>query len=119
HFEKPRARNPKSGPSSEEQGEVKLQEWLKPRALRPGDTIAFVAPASPIEKDPVLSYAKQLEEAGFRVVLPKRLDRAERFLAGSVTLPVARGQRFRLCRHLVPPHSLGREVQERRGRLHD
>jgi len=83
HFEKARTQNPKPPPPAEGRGEVKPQEWIKPQALRSGNTIAFVAPASPIDKDPVLKYAKQLEEAGFRVILPKRLDRTERFLAGS------------------------------------
>src|ERR1043166_4250710 len=57
--------------------------WIKPPALRRGDTIMLVAPASPVEKDVVLRYAKQMEEAGFRVIVPKGLSRAERYLAGS------------------------------------
>jgi muramoyltetrapeptide carboxypeptidase len=72
HFEKPRA-----------WARAAPRGWLKPRALRAGDTIAFVMPASPIDKVPVLKYAKQLEAEGFRVILPRHLDRVHRFTAGT------------------------------------
>lgn len=43
-------------------------EWLRPPALRPGDVIAFVAPAGAIS-DPgaIAAYRASLEAAGFRV----------------------------------------------------
>src|SRR5580704_13263280 len=59
------------------------QEWQRPRALRTGDTIAFVAPAGPIAEEPVLRYAKQLEREGFHVRLPRDLHRSDRYLAGT------------------------------------
>ena len=46
-------------------------EWLKPPALRPGDTIAFVAPAGPTETAHLKEYAGRLENAGYHVEIPK------------------------------------------------
>ena len=64
-------------------GAADTRSWVRPPALRRGDTIMLVAPASPVDKDIVLRYAKQLETAGFRVIVPKDLGRADRYLAGS------------------------------------
>jgi muramoyltetrapeptide carboxypeptidase len=59
-------------------------EWIKPPALKPGDTIAFVAPAGPAEAKPVQEYAAQLEKAGYRVLIPKGLEqRKTGYLAGT------------------------------------
>ncbi len=82
HFEKARTANAGAAAPSDVRTDAP-GEWIRPHALRTGDTIAFVAPASPIEKDVVVRYARQLEEAGFRVILPRHPDRADRFLAGS------------------------------------
>jgi muramoyltetrapeptide carboxypeptidase len=57
--------------------------WRKPLALRPGDTIAFVAPAGPVALPPLKEYASQLEEAGYKVLIPEGIDRKEGYLAGS------------------------------------
>jgi muramoyltetrapeptide carboxypeptidase len=59
------------------------QEWLKPRALRPGDTIALVAPAGPIDMPPLLEYARQLEKAGFKVDIADNIKRRNGYLAGT------------------------------------
>jgi muramoyltetrapeptide carboxypeptidase len=59
------------------------QEWVRPPALRPGDTIALVAPAGPADKERVAQFARLLEKKGFRVSLPKDLFRRDGFLAGS------------------------------------
>ena len=58
-------------------------EWLKPPALKRGDTIAFVAPAGPVDVSVVKAYAEQLEKAGYKVVIPKGIDRKTGFLAGT------------------------------------
>jgi len=58
-------------------------EWLKPPALKSGDTIAFVAPAGPVDMPAVKAYAEQLEKAGYKVVIPKGIDRKTGFLAGT------------------------------------
>ena len=58
-------------------------EWLRPPALKPGDTIAFVAPAGPIELRHVKEYAQTLEKAGYLVAIPDGIERKSGFLAGS------------------------------------
>jgi muramoyltetrapeptide carboxypeptidase len=62
---------------------VAQEEWARPPALRPGDTVALVAPAGPANKERVLEFAKLLEQKGFRVALPNGLFRRDGFLAGS------------------------------------
>jgi muramoyltetrapeptide carboxypeptidase len=59
------------------------REWLKPPALKHGDTIVFVAPAAPVEMPPINAYAEQLEKAGYKVVIPKGIERKTGFLAGT------------------------------------
>lgn len=58
-------------------------QWIKAPALKPGDTIAFVAPAGPVNKEPVLRFARELESAGFHVLVPKDIDRRDHYLAGT------------------------------------
>ena len=61
-------------------------EWLKPKILQLGDTIALVAPAGPADRAVVLSYKQQLEQSGFRVQYDERmLDRKKEYLAGNDT----------------------------------
>lgn len=53
------------------------------RALKPGDTVALVSPASPLGEDKLASITALLEGDGYRVrVFPHALDQAE-YLAGS------------------------------------
>lgn len=59
-------------------------EWKKPAALKPGDTIAFVAPAAPVDLPRMQEYAKQLEAAGYKVrITPGVEKRKQGYLAGS------------------------------------
>jgi muramoyltetrapeptide carboxypeptidase len=58
-------------------------EWLKPAALKPGDTIALVAPAGPIEIAHVKEYAQTLEKAGYHVLIPDGIERKAGYLAGA------------------------------------
>ena len=58
-------------------------EWIRPPALKPGDTIAFVAPAAPGELAPLRVYAKRLEDAGYKVLIPKDIERKIGYLAGT------------------------------------
>jgi muramoyltetrapeptide carboxypeptidase len=59
-------------------------DWLRPAALRPGDTIAFVAPAGPAELPPIRAYADRLEKAGYRVIIPPGIEhRKTGYLAGT------------------------------------
>jgi muramoyltetrapeptide carboxypeptidase LdcA involved in peptidoglycan recycling/D-alanyl-D-alanine carboxypeptidase len=60
--------------------------WKKPAALKPGDTIAFVAPAGAVGNDlsRLQSYAKQLEAAGYKVKITPGVEaRRLRYLAGT------------------------------------
>ena len=58
-------------------------EWLKPAALKPGDTIALVAPAGPTELAQLKEYAQTLEKAGYHVMIPQGIDRKAGYLAGT------------------------------------
>jgi muramoyltetrapeptide carboxypeptidase len=58
-------------------------DWIKPPALKPGDTIAFVAPAGPAELAPLLEYKKQLEKSGYSVLMPAGIERKNGYLAGT------------------------------------
>jgi muramoyltetrapeptide carboxypeptidase len=49
-------------------------EILKPPALKPGDTIAFVAPAGAAELPPLLEYKKHLEKEGYKVLVPEGIE---------------------------------------------
>jgi muramoyltetrapeptide carboxypeptidase len=56
---------------------------LFPRALAPGDTIMFIAPAKYLDNGRVALAKQRLEELGFHVKLPENLFRKRGFLAGS------------------------------------
>ena len=58
-------------------------EWLKPPALKPGDTIALVAPAGPVELAQLKQYAQTLEQAGYHVTISPDIERKSGYLAGS------------------------------------
>ncbi len=58
-------------------------EWLKPPALKAGDTIAFVAPSGPIKLPVLKEYARGLETAGYHVTIPAGIDRRSGYLAGT------------------------------------
>ncbi len=50
-------------------------DWIRPSALKPGDTIAFVAPSGPAEMPPLRRYAEMLEGAGYKVLIPEGIVR--------------------------------------------
>ncbi|HEX4613666.1 MAG TPA: LD-carboxypeptidase, partial [Urbifossiella sp.] len=59
-------------------------EWVAPPGLRPGDTIAFVAPAGPADPVKVGQAKERFERMGFKVTVPPTLTaRKDRYLAGS------------------------------------
>ncbi len=72
-----------SGPPAPSQERRPPDDWLKPPALKPGDTIAFVAPAGPVELAPLQRYARRLEKAGYKVLIPRGIDRKAGYLAGT------------------------------------
>lgn len=57
--------------------------WTKPRPLRPGDVIRFVAPAGPVEMDGVRRAKDLFESKGFKVVVPEGIGRRFGYLAGT------------------------------------
>ncbi len=59
------------------------EEWVKPRPLRPGDVIRFVAPASAGDMAGVRRARELFEARGFKVVVPEGIDRKRRYLAGT------------------------------------
>lgn len=62
---------------------IAQQPWLRAPALKAGDTIAFVAPAGPVEIEPITRYATQLEAIGFHVQIPPNVVRKWEYLAGT------------------------------------
>lgn len=56
---------------------------VKPMALSPGDTIAFVAPAGKLDRERMELARDRLEEMGFRVQVPDDLYRERGYLAGT------------------------------------
>jgi len=56
---------------------------LKPRALKPGDTIAVVSPASPLVEDKTVFIRELLEAEGYRVTFAKHCFDADEYLAGT------------------------------------
>src|SRR5262245_12154072 len=56
---------------------------IKPRALKPGDTIAIVAPASNIKKDLLDQGCRELERLGFKTYFRPDITSSFRYLAGS------------------------------------
>lgn len=57
--------------------------WRMPRALRPGDTVAFVAPAAPADMSAVRAVAGRFEKLGYRVQIPPGLEgRKSGYLSG-------------------------------------
>ena len=59
------------------------QEWLRPKALSPGDTIMVVAPARTPEAHKIRPAVKRLEALGFRVIAPSGIYSRSGYLAGS------------------------------------
>jgi len=56
---------------------------LKPRSLRPGDTVMMVSPASPVSADGISATINILESAGYNVRLGAHALDTEGYLAGS------------------------------------
>lgn len=56
---------------------------IKPKRLRPGDTIGVIAPASPGDPDLAAAGVRWLEERGFRVQMGQASDHQLGYLAGT------------------------------------
>ncbi|WP_435016906.1 S66 peptidase family protein [Tundrisphaera sp. TA3] len=64
-------------------GQEAASAWRKPHALKPGDTIAFVAPAGPVDVLLIKSFAEHMEQAGYKVRVPEGIGRRAGYLAGT------------------------------------
>ncbi len=58
-------------------------DWVRPSALKPGDTIALVVPSGPAELPPLRRYAATLEKAGYKVLIPEGIERKKGYLGGT------------------------------------
>src|SRR5580698_9894772 len=56
---------------------------MKPRPLKPGDTIQFVTPASPLTADKLEFAANLFHEAGFKTKVSPHALEADGYLAGT------------------------------------
>lgn len=56
---------------------------LRPRALRPGDTVGVCAPSGPVNPDRLARGVSALEELGYRVRVGASVRRRSRFTAGT------------------------------------
>jgi muramoyltetrapeptide carboxypeptidase len=54
-----------------------------PRALKPGDTLGIVAPASPFDRASFGGGIQVLESMGFKLVVPEEIFETDGYLAGS------------------------------------
>jgi muramoyltetrapeptide carboxypeptidase len=59
---------------------------IKPRALRPGDRVAVVAPASPFERDEFDAGVAELKALGFEPVYDERVFARRGYVAGDAQL---------------------------------
>src|SRR5438309_1569654 len=57
---------------------------LKAKALKPGDTLAIIAPAStPQTPEKISGSVRYFEKLGYRVVLGKHIEKERGYLAGT------------------------------------
>jgi muramoyltetrapeptide carboxypeptidase len=59
---------------------------LKPRALRPGDRIAVVAPASPLDREEFFDGIAELDRLGFKPIYDDSVFAREAYVAGPATV---------------------------------
>ncbi|MBI2345870.1 MAG: LD-carboxypeptidase [Deltaproteobacteria bacterium] len=59
-----------------------MSQWLKPKALRPGDCIGIAAPASCFDEDSFQAAVQSVEKAGFRISMRDDIRARHRYLAG-------------------------------------
>lgn len=69
---------------------------LKPRALRPGDTLGIVAPASNIRRELLEAGSRELEALGFRIRFREDIGSVERYLAGPLSRRMTEFQQWML-----------------------
>lgn len=56
---------------------------IKPKSLKPGDTIAIIAPAGNVDPNKINTAVKYFQSQGFNVILGKNIFNKNRYFAGS------------------------------------
>ena len=56
---------------------------IKPKNLKPGDTIAIIAPSGPVCEEKICKAKDFFEKKGYKIIFGKNLFKKDRFLAGS------------------------------------
>lgn len=56
---------------------------IKPKALRKGDTVGFIAPGSPVKKEKIDIAIKNMENLGLKVKYTDTIFKQEKYLAGT------------------------------------
>ncbi|WP_428388837.1 S66 peptidase family protein [Mucisphaera sp.] len=69
--------------STADRSHAPVRPLIKPKALEPGDTIAFVAPAGELDQERIERAQVRLADMGFKIVIPPNLYRKHGYLAGS------------------------------------
>jgi muramoyltetrapeptide carboxypeptidase len=59
-----------------------MQTLIKPKSIKPGSTVAFIAPAGPINEEKLKSAQIKLETMGFHVKFTDRILNQKGYLAG-------------------------------------
>lgn len=59
-----------------------LLDWIRPRALRPGDTLGVCAPSGPVEPERLAAGVAALRDLGYEVRLSEGVLSRRRFTAG-------------------------------------
>ncbi|AMV36535.1 LD-carboxypeptidase [Planctomyces sp. SH-PL62] len=59
------------------------EDWTRPRPLRAGDVIRFVAPAGVVSGDEVRRCRELFEAKGYKVVVPENIERRHLYLNGT------------------------------------
>jgi muramoyltetrapeptide carboxypeptidase len=57
--------------------------WIAPPALRRGDTVRLIAPASPVDMEKIRKAQRVFQKIGLRVDVPEDLGRSDGYLAGT------------------------------------
>ena len=55
---------------------------IKPKTLKPGDTISIIAPSGNVEADKIFAGKKYFENKGYKVKLGKNIENSKAYCAG-------------------------------------
>jgi muramoyltetrapeptide carboxypeptidase len=61
---------------------INQPDLIKPKSVKPGDTVAFIAPAGPVTDEQLLNARQRIENLGFKVSYSDRILSRNGYLAG-------------------------------------